>query len=717
MILTFYSYKGGTGRTMALANVACLLARSATDTSKRPVLMIDWDLEAPGLHRYFPQTASVPSGFDGGVVEYFLDLQDRLRRAASTPLRERECPTFDRFVVHDVSPTHPGLDLMPAGRFDSEYGERMRSVDWRALVTDPRQPLAKLREELAAAYSYVLIDSRTGLSDTSSVCTAVMPERLALVFTPNEQSLSGVLAVGAEAVRFRTAGTDLRSLAVYPVPARMDTSEKELRDQWRRKYETAFTDWFRTAYGDQDLSLSSYFDDVQIPHVPYFTYGERIAVVLEERSDALSMRRSYEVLRDRLVGVEMPWEGAPSSARRELKSPGSTAARAMGPSCFLSYASADRRFAKEIELRLREFGIRSSDASKIPAGEDWSEWVLSSLRGSACVVALFGAAGGEGRNAEVQAALESGVPVVPVLVPGAAPEMLPPPVRRLKFVDLREGIRSQGALMELESSVSHHFRTSRDDGAAEPRGACDVLVLVESEWLAEPFRQSLDGPRRSRLPNMTGATEGWIRGAGRRMRAIVSSVPSQTNRILSTVRAQVRLVRPRVVAVLAGGVARSSPNGPCVLVPTDIYAYEPLGEHLVPTDVGTALAASVESAVIEAASRIDVSRLLPFTGDEPEMPDDVEGVDWSPVVHFGPILSMSVSDRSALVSAEREIPGLVAVDRVTASIAEALRDEPSVRFVPCVAVTETWGDDLSNDGWASSLVSGFLRELLALLGP
>ena len=47
-ILTFYSYKGGTGRSMALANVAWMLA-----LNNKRVLVIDWDLEAPGVHRYF----------------------------------------------------------------------------------------------------------------------------------------------------------------------------------------------------------------------------------------------------------------------------------------------------------------------------------------------------------------------------------------------------------------------------------------------------------------------------------------------------------------------------------------------------------------------------------------------------------------------------------------------------------------------------------------
>ncbi len=47
-IITFYSYKGGVGRTMALANVAVLIAQW-----KYKVLIVDWDLEAPGLEYFF----------------------------------------------------------------------------------------------------------------------------------------------------------------------------------------------------------------------------------------------------------------------------------------------------------------------------------------------------------------------------------------------------------------------------------------------------------------------------------------------------------------------------------------------------------------------------------------------------------------------------------------------------------------------------------------
>src|SRR6202034_4956606 len=64
-IVTFYSFKGGTGRTMALANVAWILAANG-----ERVLIADWDLESPGLHRFFqpfmdPGVAQLP-----GVVDF-----------------------------------------------------------------------------------------------------------------------------------------------------------------------------------------------------------------------------------------------------------------------------------------------------------------------------------------------------------------------------------------------------------------------------------------------------------------------------------------------------------------------------------------------------------------------------------------------------------------------------------------------------------------------
>src|SRR6201986_5495505 len=64
-IVPFYSFKGGTGRTMALANVAWILASNGLK-----VLVVDWDLDSPGLHRYFhPFLAPAKVAATPGIIE------------------------------------------------------------------------------------------------------------------------------------------------------------------------------------------------------------------------------------------------------------------------------------------------------------------------------------------------------------------------------------------------------------------------------------------------------------------------------------------------------------------------------------------------------------------------------------------------------------------------------------------------------------------------
>jgi MinD-like ATPase involved in chromosome partitioning or flagellar assembly len=60
-IITFYSFKGGVGRTLALANAGALLSQWGYK-----VLCVDWDLEAPGLHTYFRKWIR-PTEFPGVI--------------------------------------------------------------------------------------------------------------------------------------------------------------------------------------------------------------------------------------------------------------------------------------------------------------------------------------------------------------------------------------------------------------------------------------------------------------------------------------------------------------------------------------------------------------------------------------------------------------------------------------------------------------------------
>ena len=131
-VVTFYSYKGGTGRSMLLANVAWILAGNG-----RQVLVVDWDLEAPGLHRYFhPFLLDKTLEDSDGVIDYVIDFCV----AATTPgdtadddpewfhpyadiTRYARSVTWERF-------TPPGrIDFVGAGRQGSTYSERVNGVN------------------------------------------------------------------------------------------------------------------------------------------------------------------------------------------------------------------------------------------------------------------------------------------------------------------------------------------------------------------------------------------------------------------------------------------------------------------------------------------------------------------------------------------------------------------------------------------------------------
>jgi cellulose biosynthesis protein BcsQ len=119
VFITFYSFKGGVGRTMSLLNVACILAGRG-----RRVLMIDFDLEAPGLTLFKQnQRKNQPPPRQAGLVEL---IQDFLRNPEESPLADKDNPASfrDHYVRSLPIPKKLRqleggyLDLMPSGRID-----------------------------------------------------------------------------------------------------------------------------------------------------------------------------------------------------------------------------------------------------------------------------------------------------------------------------------------------------------------------------------------------------------------------------------------------------------------------------------------------------------------------------------------------------------------------------------------------------------------------
>ena len=319
-IITFYSFKGGTGRTMALVNTAFLL--SNMPLSKKGVLIIDWDLESPGLQYYFKdkQNNHVSSEIftvKPGLIDLFISIESSLSKQnfskPNDPTEFFQSLSLSKYIT---STKHNNIHILHSGKMDTDYTSKVNSFEWDELYNNAPWIFLSFAEYLSTFYDFILIDSRTGLTDTSGICTTLMPEKLVLVFTPNKQSISGLLELIPNAVKYRTQSDDFRPLIVFPLPSRIEITEPSLRDAWRygdqsrniQGYQPLFEDILEKTYNLPECKLQNYFNDVQIQHVPSYAYGEEIAVNIEQdMHDKLTLSSTFNRFTNRLVNRMTPW--------------------------------------------------------------------------------------------------------------------------------------------------------------------------------------------------------------------------------------------------------------------------------------------------------------------------------------------------------------------------------------------------------------------------
>lgn len=321
-IITFYSYKGGTGRSMALANIACLLAQK--QKASDDVLMIDWDLEAPGLHQFFHGKFKGSNSKSGdlsleqlGLIDLFYEIKNWLAENKSES--ENSEDVFKAIDIHKyiVETNIPSLFFMSAGRFDDGlYSARVNEFDWADFFNKFPLVITQFANYLKKVFRYALIDSRTGYTDISGICTSIMPEKLVVVFTPNRQSLSGVVEMIRRAINYRKQSDDLRPLMVFPLPSRIENAESKLQKEWRfgnpdqsvEGYQRTLEIVLKDVYSLQKCDLTEYFDEYQLQYIPRYSYGEELAVLSERSDDRLSLARSFENFAERIVSGKNPWK-------------------------------------------------------------------------------------------------------------------------------------------------------------------------------------------------------------------------------------------------------------------------------------------------------------------------------------------------------------------------------------------------------------------------
>ncbi len=304
-IVTFYSYKGGTGRSMAVANVAWILASNG-----KRVLVMDWDLEAPGLHRYFhPFLADKELTSSPGLIDYFAEFAVAARQQSATSTKSSRSndawwKPWTHLSRYSYSldwefPDAGTIDFVPAGQQSAAYGVRVTSFNWQELyeTLGGGVLLEALKRQLRASYDYVLIDSRTGISDTSGICTVQMPDDLVLCFTLNHQNIAGAAAVAASAMAQRRKENGEPGIRIWPVPTRIELAEKERLDSARESAQAQFQRYLgHMTRVDRD----TYWGTCEILYQPYYAYEEVLAAFAERPGQQASMLTAMENIARRI---------------------------------------------------------------------------------------------------------------------------------------------------------------------------------------------------------------------------------------------------------------------------------------------------------------------------------------------------------------------------------------------------------------------------------
>ncbi|MGC4815058.1 P-loop ATPase, Sll1717 family [Micromonospora sp. DT228] len=173
-IVTFYSLRGGVGRSTALASVARLL----TTIHRLRVVTVDMDLEAPGLGILFGIEEQI--GEDQGVLAALNDLEydDNID------------------ILSHVLPVDEDnrLFCMPAGHLSAAYAQRLSALDVEIWYREQRNPLHRLIEMLQASPlrpDAILIDSRTGLSPIAGPLLFDVSDLAIIFFHPQAQAKRG----------------------------------------------------------------------------------------------------------------------------------------------------------------------------------------------------------------------------------------------------------------------------------------------------------------------------------------------------------------------------------------------------------------------------------------------------------------------------------------------------------------------------------------------
>ena len=380
VIFTFYSFKGGVGRSMALANIGVHFYRQGYRT-----LLIDMDLEAPGLERYFEDAGQFQTdgvAIRGGFIDF---IQSYLKRA-SAPVddpHEPLYPALDDYVTELTSNGAGRLTLMHAGRRWNEdwpgYVRFIQNFDWTDFYErwEGGACLEWFAAELRRKFEIVLIDSRTGVTEMGGVATQHLADAVVVLFGSNlqnvENSANMVRSFLGGGVQEARGG---RALSILAVPARIDDQDSRGFAEFQKRIAEAFA-------SIPVVPTDGYsMDEMRVPYLASFSFRELILFGDEEtETSARRILESYGRIAANMQRL------APEGTALQAGMPSSRTERFQ---VALLASSQDEPLAKQLGALLTQHGFDCTTLGSRNLSDEDSSRLNAISCGIAMVTPAFG---------------------------------------------------------------------------------------------------------------------------------------------------------------------------------------------------------------------------------------------------------------------------------------------------------------------------------------
>jgi len=239
-------------------------------------------------------------------------------------------------------------------------------------------------------YDFILIDSRTGVTEIGGICTVQLPDKIILLFSATVQGFHGTLEIAERASNAQQKlPYDRQRLTFIPIPTKFDTqSEYELSQKWldlfSHKLGGIYKSWL-----PYTINIRDFIEKTKVPYITYFSFGEKLPVLEQGTTDPTGLGYAYENLagliandfdevetfiyaRDKFInkakGIRIP---IIDEKEKPFK-------------IFISYSRADTQLKDILKSHLSVLSLQKNitfwDAEMILPGEKWHDVISKNLK-------------------------------------------------------------------------------------------------------------------------------------------------------------------------------------------------------------------------------------------------------------------------------------------------------------------------------------------------